>query len=491
MAASITFAGQNIGSINEGDGRDFRVGATLESVWEVIVAAYPTADISNTTFVFTPLTLDPNSVANSSDFFNFGTQFFIRTNGTVGSVVITNNDSEIEINETFSFQPVLTNLEIETADRRTLALLNPTQITELFAPSGGLTLNLGKVTGTIIDNDSPPPINQAPTAVNFVSTTTSLDENTSTTTRIKVADIDITDDGLGTNVLSLMGSDASAFELDGTTLYLKAGTTLDYETKSSYTISVNVDDASVGNTPDASNTFTLSLNDLPENVAPVANPDTKSTNQNTPLIISSADLLANDTDTNGDLLNITGVSNATGGTVGFSNGNVLFTPNGDFTGAASFDYTITDGQETATTTVTVNVAPVAGINRSGGNGKDTLTGGLGRDTLSGGNGDDILNGGAGGDTLRGDNGNDTLIGGTGRDTVTGGNGNDIFVIAAGSGTDTFTDFKKGTDVVGLSGGLSFGQLSFSGNQILAGGETLANLTGIDTTTLTQSNFITI
>jgi hypothetical protein len=42
----------------------------------------------------------------------------------------------------------------------------------------------------------------------------------------------------------------------------------------------------------------------------------------------------------------------------------------------------------------------------------------------------------------------------------------------------------------LSGGLSFGQLSFSGNNILITSthEILATLTGINTTTLTSSNF---
>ena len=40
----------------------------------------------------------------------------------------------------------------------------------------------------------------------------------------------VTDDGLGINVISLTGSDAALFELDGAALYLKAGTGLDFET---------------------------------------------------------------------------------------------------------------------------------------------------------------------------------------------------------------------------------------------------------------------
>jgi Ca2+-binding RTX toxin-like protein len=75
--------------------------------------------------------------------------------------------------------------------------------------------------------------------------------------------------------------------------------------------------------------------------------------------------------------------------------------------------------------------------------------------------------------------------------LTGGNGSDVFVLAAGEGTDTFTDFKKGSDVIGLSNGLTFGQLSFFGNDILFGSEVLAILTGVDTSTLNASNFISV
>ncbi len=129
----------------------------------------------------------------------------------------------------------------------------------------------------------------------------------------------------------------------------------------------------------------------------------------------------------------------------------------------------------------------------GGNGNDTLDGGTGNDSLTGNNGNDFLYGGVGNDTLLGSNGNDFLRGGLGNDILTGNNDNDIFAFAAGEGTDTITDFKKGEDLIGLYGGLSFGQLSFSGNNILvtSTNEILATLTGINTTTLTQSNFISV
>jgi uncharacterized protein YjiK len=104
--------------------------------------------------------------------------------------------------------------------------------------------------------------NAAPTAIALSNAVLTLAENSSTATPIKLADIFVTDDGLGTNVLSVTGADAAFFEITGFALFLKAGTVLDYETKSSYGITVQVDDVSVGGTPDASVAYTLTVTDI-------------------------------------------------------------------------------------------------------------------------------------------------------------------------------------------------------------------------------------
>ncbi|MEI7928416.1 MAG: SdiA-regulated domain-containing protein, partial [Verrucomicrobiales bacterium] len=111
-------------------------------------------------------------------------------------------------------------------------------------------------TVTIVDNDL---ANQAPTAVAVNNPVTSITEITPTTADIKVGDIVITDDGQGTNTLSLSGTDAASFTITGSALYLKAGTTLNHTTKPSYAVTVNVDDTTVGSTPDASVAFALSV----------------------------------------------------------------------------------------------------------------------------------------------------------------------------------------------------------------------------------------
>ncbi|MBR1293788.1 MULTISPECIES: DUF4082 domain-containing protein [Bradyrhizobium] len=100
------------------------------------------------------------------------------------------------------------------------------------------------------------------------------------------------------------------------------------------------------------------------NQPPIANNDSGfNATQNVPLSISGSALLANDTDPNGDALTITGVSGAVNGTASFStqNNTVTFTSASNYTGPASFNYTISDGRggtASASATVTVH-APSA------------------------------------------------------------------------------------------------------------------------------------
>ena len=131
-------------------------------------------------------------------------------------------------------------------------------------------------------------------------------------------------------------------------------------------------------------------------------------------------------------------------------------------------------------------------------GDDIIYGGAGDDRIGGKSGDDSLYGDAGDDRIWGDDGDDLLWGGKGDDTLTGddasgGSGSDTFVLAFGDGTDTITDFEVGTDLIGLFGTLSFGQLSISqDNQdalIEFGNETLAILLEVEAEALTESSFV--
>ncbi|MFN6306878.1 MAG: cadherin domain-containing protein [Microcystis sp.] len=130
---------------------------------------------------------------------------------------------------------------------------------------GGLSF---EKTLTITVNDvNETPSNQAPTALIFQNAVTELAENVNVTPEFKVADLLIEDDGLGTNNLFLTGRDKERFLIQNSALFY-VGFTPNFEAQNSYEVTVNVDDTTVGVTPDLTQTFTLNITDV--NEAPTA-----------------------------------------------------------------------------------------------------------------------------------------------------------------------------------------------------------------------------
>lgn len=129
----------------------------------------------------------------------------------------------------------------------------------------------------------------------------------------------------------------------------------------------------------------------------------------------------------------------------------------------------------------------------GNGGNDELNGGGGGDRLKGGGGNDDLKGGGGRDTLLGQGGQDTLMGGGGSDSLTGGSGADTFILEAKAGVDKITDFNLKQDTLGLSGRLSFDDLTFetrNGNTLVRSGQSkLATLMGIQANQISESSFV--
>jgi len=247
-------------------------------------------------------------------------------------------------------------------------------------------------------------------------------------------------------------------------------------------------------------TVNLTVNAVNDN--PDAISDIVTARQSTAKTILATDLLANDTDIEGNTLSLAQVQNAQNGTVALdSNGNVIFTPNANVR-TASFEYTLNDSQGGIDRAV---VSVLVGLTDDGGNGQDTMNGTAGDDVLNGGNGDDVLLGFAGDDMLLGGNGMDSLQGGEGKDWLYGGRGNDLlngglgsdtFVLIAQNGTDTIQGFTDGEDRIGLAEGLTLGQLTVSssnGNTLIAknNGEVLAILAGINSSLITQADFISV
>jgi uncharacterized protein YhjY with autotransporter beta-barrel domain len=212
--------------------------------------------------------------------------------------------------------------------------------------------------------------NLAPTAVTLANMIGSI--SNLQTAQLKVADIQVTDDGQGTNTLAVTGADAAKFEIVGQALFLRAGQTL--TAGATLAVAVTADDTSVGATPDATST-TLSISVTQGNSPPVAMPDGGagfSTDEDTSF--TTASVLANDTDPDGDPLTVTALSlvGTKGSVTASGNGTYSYNPNGQFaalnlgeTATDSFGYTVSDGHGgTASATVTITIqgkggAPVA------------------------------------------------------------------------------------------------------------------------------------
>jgi len=94
---------------------------------------------------------------------------------------------------------------------------------------------------------------------------------------------------------------------------------------------------------------------VPPNTPPVARADSVSTTAPDAVTFN---LLANDTDANGDTLTVTANSSPANGTVTRSRGMATYTPAVGFSGTNSFNYRVSDGKGgTASATVTITVAP--------------------------------------------------------------------------------------------------------------------------------------
>jgi hypothetical protein len=107
------------------------------------------------------------------------------------------------------------------------------------------------------------------------------------------------------------------------------------------------------------------------------------------------------------------------------------------------------------TTVRLNGTTAGGMtvnnveNVTGGGGSDTIGGDAAGNTLSGGLGDDSISGSGGNDTIDGGAGSNTLRGGTDDDTLTAGDEGDVLV--GGAGADTLKGGAGDDDIVAADG----------------------------------------
>ena len=118
---------------------------------------------------------------------------------------------------------------------------------------------------------------------------------------------------------------------------------------------------SVGDTRNGTASGTVTVTITAVNDAPVTANDSATGTEDAPIVVN---VIANDTDSDGDSLSVTSVTQATKGSVtvvaeGASAGSLTYSPQANFFGSDSFAYTVEDGHGgTATGIVTVTVSAV-------------------------------------------------------------------------------------------------------------------------------------
>jgi large repetitive protein len=186
------------------------------------------------------------------------------------------------------------------------------------------------------------PVNDNPVAVNDNATT---NEDQPVTIGVLGNDSDVDGDDLSvTAATSPNGS--VVINADGTITF-----TPNANFNGPTTITYTISDGNGGTA-----TATVNVTVAPVNDAPVANPSTASTNEDTPVNVP---VLANDSDVDGNPLTVTSASAPNGVVTINPDGTVTYTPNPNFNGTDTITYTISDGQGGfSTSTVTVTVGSV-------------------------------------------------------------------------------------------------------------------------------------
>ena len=208
------------------------------------------------------------------------------------------------------------------------------------------TVTDGALTDTATVTVTVAAVNDAPVAT---GETASVDEDATLSVvapGVLANDSDVDGDSL-TAVLDSGPTSAASFTLnsDGSFDYTPAA---NFNGSDSFTYHANDGTADSG-------TVTVSITVNAINDAPVAVDDPAATNEDTPVTV---DVLANDSDVDGDGLSVDSVTQPVNGSVVNNGTDVTYTPDADFNGTDSFTYTVTDGSLTDTATVTVTVAAV-------------------------------------------------------------------------------------------------------------------------------------
>ena len=207
--------------------------------------------------------------------------------------------------------------------------------------------------------------------------------------------------------------DITDWNLDSLTVAAPGG----YEGEMDISFTSTATETSNGDASSVTKTVSVNITQPPENEAPVAGDvDLGSTVEDTAIVFSEADLLANSADADGDTLSVTDVSvdAAYGEVTDNGDGTWTFTPAEDFSGNdLPISFVVSDGEESDSATASIDVSSNPDAASLSVSVTPTEGGGVAGQAINGGNGSELLEGGQGDDTIDGGKGNDTIHGDSG------------------------------------------------------------------------------
>jgi hypothetical protein len=251
--------------------------------------------------------------------------------------------SQADTNAGFLYSYDCTNAGTFVLSQSTSPTFNcPYDMAGIYTARGRIEDKDGGFTDLFADVVVEAPVNSAPDAQDDVATT---DEDVAVTIGILSNDTDIDGDPL--TVEGVSQATNGTVTNNGTDVTYTPNANYNGVDSFTYTLSD-------GNGGVDTATVTVTVN--PVNDLPVSSDDNAVTDAGAAVTI---DVLANDSDIDGDLLTVSSVMQSANGSVTNNGVNVTYSPNGGFSGVDSFTYTASDPWGgSATATVTVTVSPV-------------------------------------------------------------------------------------------------------------------------------------
>ena len=317
--------------IYEHDGSETSTGAFAYTVSDGVDTATATVTITIRPVNNPPTAVDDTAVVDEGDTLQMQTRELL------------SNDSDVE-GETLTISAV--GEAVNGTVRLDGAVVTYVHDgSETFTGWFTYTLSDGVDTATAAVTITVRPVNDPPTAS---GDTAAMYEGE--TLKIQTLDLLVNDSDAEGDALSISAVGEAvngAVQLDGTTItYVHDGS----ETITggfTYTVSDGVDTA----------TAKVTITVRPVNDPPRATDDIATVNEGETLLLEESVLLFNDSDADGTL-KVSGVGNAINGTVRMDGTTVTYAHDGSETTSGAFEYTASDGVDTATAKVTITVRPV-------------------------------------------------------------------------------------------------------------------------------------